>query len=144
MSPASRFVSRISTALAGVALFAGLVASAQADDVAEAARDFPEAVAQMAAIEGPADSGIRFVVARLADHDRLFVQQRRDGEPQADVEVTEVQTSGERIVDIRSETDATGTAAFVDTLAADGSELTYELFLQDADLKAYIYQPTSN
>ncbi|MXN64549.1 hypothetical protein GR183_06500 [Stappia sp. GBMRC 2046] len=98
----------------------------------------------MAAIPGPAESDLRFVVTRLADRDRLFVQIRRDGKTQSNVEASEIETSGERILEIRSESEATGTTAFVDTLAPDGSELTYELFLEIDKLDAYIYQPASN
>lgn len=128
------------TLLAG----ASMQGAAGADEIAEAALTFPDDAAQIAAIPGPAESELRFVVARLGDRDRLFVQLRRDGKTHSNVEVSEVETSGERILNIRSETEATGTTAFVDTLATDGSELTYELFLEIDKLDAYIYQPASN
>ncbi|NRG18883.1 hypothetical protein HPQ64_14415 [Rhizobiales bacterium] len=137
-------IRRIQTAALTLLIAANAPGDARADKIADAARQFPVDALQIAAISGPTDSGLRFVIVRLADRDRLFIQARGDGKTQSNIEVSEVETSGDRILDIRSESEVTGTTAFVDTLTVDGNEMTYELFLEEDKLDAYIYQPASN
>lgn len=144
MMAANSGILRAQTVTLALLAAAGWLGGARADEIANAARNFPADALQMAAIPGPTDAGLRFVVVRLADRDRLFVQAHDDGETRSSIEVSEVENSGERILDIRSESEEAGTTAFVDTLTVAGSELTYELFLEKDKLDAYIYQPASN
>ncbi|MBA5776666.1 hypothetical protein H2509_05945 [Stappia sp. F7233] len=115
-----------------------------ADEIDDFVAHLPSGIQQMSVVAGPGESGARFVVLRLEERDRLFVQWRGEDTPARTMEIVELRESGERVLDLRSEIENGEISAFVDTATPAGDEVTYELFIESGEKPAYIFRETTN
>lgn len=127
-------------------------AAARADALADAVAALPPAVEEVRLgglwTDGDRSGTYRVIVTRSGEQAvtaRLFVQWiAHDGGGKVDhsIEITELGALAVDITGVNAEPSDDGLALYIDTLAADGTEQLYELFVQSPE--EYRFGPASN